>query len=65
MRHHGVSDGPHHQLGGLRVLCVLLGDCPLLPDLVSLAELIKLGGDQVIEHGTCQEEGNVSVDVKL
>ena len=63
--HHGVSHGAHHELGGLRVLGVLLSDRPLLPDFVSLAELVELGGDQVIKHRTCQEEGNVRVDVKL
>ena len=65
VRHHGSRDGPHDELGGLRVPGVLLSHRPLLPQLVSLTELVKLRGDQMIEHWACQEEGDVSVNVKL
>ena len=65
VRHHGSRDGPHDELGGLRVPGVLLSHRPLLPQLVSLTELVKLRADQMVEHWTCQEEGNVSVNMKL
>ena len=41
VRHHGLDDGRHHQLGRLRVLHVLLRHSPLLPQLVSLPKLVK------------------------
>ena len=65
VRHHGSRDGPHDELGGLRVPGVLLSHRPLLPQLVSLTELVKLRADQMVEHRACQEEGDVGVDVKL
>ena len=41
VRHHGLADGRHHHLGGLRVLGVLLRHRPLLPQLVRLPQLVK------------------------